>query len=293
MQQQSTSKIIRGVFPPAVPDVPTVQAELCQTCFFPLNGTTHGWVKDYSQHFDHTGHNRKYGYCEVPCPTCTGDANQRALAQEQANLVLRLFRGCDIPPRAKDWTFSTYPIDADQAAKAKVYGFVTEHLSTLDSDRKRALYLGGLSGRCKTSLAISALKVAMQVGGNIGLFVNVPKLLDQLRATYDPASEAKEHKIMEALTGVPWLVLDDLGVEKPTEYAIGRFYLIVNQRLDDGLYTIFTSNLAMRDLAEYWRPKDTPAGAFHPGIRVVQRIAQYAEPVDMMARKRERGEVRP
>jgi len=285
---QQPSKIIRGVFGPTVLDMPEAESKICQTCMFPLDGTAHGWLKDYSQHSDHTGHNKKFGYCEVPCPTCTGDANQRALAQEQANLVQRLFHGSDMPLRAKDWTFSTYPVDADQAAKAKVHGFVNEHLTDASTDRKRALYIGGLSGRCKTSLAISALKEAMRCGGNIGLFVNVPRLLDQLRATFDHASEAKEYEIMEALTRVPWLVFDDLGVEKPTEYAIGRFYLIVNQRLDDGLYTIFTSNLAMRDLAEYWRPKETPQGVFHPGIRVVQRLSQYAESVDVSARKREK-----
>lgn len=280
------SKVIRGVFAPTVRDIPP-EAETCETCHFPLGTTAHGWLKDYSQHEDHAGHNKKFGYCEIPCPTCTGDANQRLLAQEQANLVQRLFHGSDMPLRAKDWTFSTYPIDADQYAKAHVTDFMAEHLSNAETNRKRAAYIGGLSGRCKTSLAISALKSAMRAG-NIGLFVNVPRLLDQLRATFDKDSEAKEHEIMDALTRVPWLVFDDLGVEKPTEYAIGRFYLIVNQRLDDGLYTIFTSNLAMRDLAEYWRPKDTPQGAFHPGIRIVQRISQYAESVDVSARKREK-----
>jgi len=42
---------------------------------------------------------------------------------------------------------------------------------------------------------------------------------------------------------------------------------------------MFTSNLSLQRLEEYWRPDGMQAGAFHPGRRVIERIAEYSQGV--------------
>jgi DNA replication protein DnaC len=264
--------------------------DVCPTCLFPLKGTAHGWVKDYSTHFDHAGHYPKFGYCEVPCPTCAGDAERRRSAKQQAELVSRLFGTSQIPFQARTWTFGTYPADADQDAYRLVWEFVERHLKG-DEDNKRGLYLGGSAGRGKTSLAVSALKEVMGAG-QIGLFVMTLELMNRLRASFGKESHDSQDDLLTAVTEVPWLVLDDLAVERPTSYVLEQFYYIVEKRRSHGLYTIFTSNLSTKDLEAYWRPDGLAVGAFHAGSRVTERIKEYALGFNVRGRNLREGKAR-
>lgn len=262
---------------------------VCPTCKYPFSELVHGWVKDYSEHSSHEGHYCKYGYCEVPCPTCSGDAQTRALARKQAELVARLFGGANIPYMYRNWTFETYPANADQKAKHEVQGFVQRHL-TGDEEGKRSLYMGGPSGRCKTSLAISALKAVLEAG-HPGLFVMTVELMSKIQATYNKGSAVHGDELLEAVVTVPWLVLDDLAVEQPSRDVLKHFYYIVSKRLQDGLYTIFTSNLSTTNLEEYWRPEGLKKGEFHQGVRIVERMLEMCQGVTVTGRnaRAERG----
>ena len=51
---------------------------------------------------------------------------------------------------------------------------------------------------------------------------------------------------------VPLLCLDDLGKEKPTEYALETLYRLIDTRRAERLSTIITSNLDPKGLASYF-----------------------------------------
>ena len=224
-----------------------------------------GWTRR-----DEYGPETGYKSVLVPCPVCTGARKARQSEVQQARLVERLFGGSDIPYKAQKWTFESYPDEGDQNAKAVVEHFVQAH-ATLD---KRGLYLSGHMGGGKTGLAICALKAFIRLG-YLSLFVSTPELMDRLRATFGKDSGENQDELLKVVTEVPFLVLDDMGVEKPTPYVLEKFYLIVDKRQSRGLYTIFTSNMSTKDLEAYWRPGDIPEGKFHPGMRIVERIREY------------------
>jgi DNA replication protein DnaC len=247
----------------------------CPTCGHPLSETTHGWMKDYGEHYNHEGHHRKFGYCEVPCPSCSAGAEQRAAIKRQQEMVSRLFGSSHIPHQARSWEFKTYPQGADEAARLMVQKFVRRHLAG-DEDSKRGLWIAGAAGRCKTGLAISAIKEVMRAG-ELALFVMTLELMNRLRASFGKESNESRDELLEAVTHVPWLVLDDIATERPTPYVLEQFYYIIEKRKSQGLYTIFTSNLSTKDLMEYWRPEHVQVGSFHPGLRVVERIREYCE----------------
>lgn len=89
-------------------------------------------------------------------------------------------------------------------------------------------------------------------------FVNTPQLFHWLRQTYDPKGKRahtgwdwernrdvrREHgaTLLEDLTEVEVLILDDLGAERPTDWVRERLYLVVNQRWQAQRITLFTSN---------------------------------------------------
>jgi DNA replication protein DnaC len=76
----------------------------------------------------------------------------------------------------------------------------------------------------------------------------VPELLDNLRETYNkPGRNLDEW--MDAVQNADFLVLDDLGSERVTEWVRERIFVIVNHRYREALPTVFTSNIGLKDLA--------------------------------------------
>ena len=95
-------------------------------------------------------------------------------------------------------------------------------------------------GNGKTHLAAAiANHVANQ--GEPVLFVVVPDLLDHLRATFDPASGARYDKRLNEVRNASLLILDDLGTESATPWAVEKLYQIFNYRYNARLATVITS----------------------------------------------------
>lgn len=247
----------------------TIMPLVCPTCHIPISDDAYGRMRDYSQHTDHTGHFQKFGYCEIPCPTCSGDAQQRRHFRQQAELVQRLFGGADIPWKMRDWNFTNYPVYGDQQAKETIQTTIAAILG--GANKRRGLWFGGDLGRGKTSLAVAALKEAIHCG-HLGLFVLTPDLFNRIRASYGKDSSENGDELLEMIQRVSWLVLDDIGVERPTYHVLEKLYNIVSLRMQRGLYTIFTSNFNPRDLEEHWcqDPKNVMIAQ-----RVIARIREY------------------
>ncbi|MBE0698396.1 MAG: ATP-binding protein [Anaerolineaceae bacterium] len=73
------------------------------------------------------------------------------------------------------------------------------------------------------------------------LFVVVPDLLDHLRSTFGPNSNATYDELFEEVRSAPLLVLDDLGTQSATPWAREKLYQILNHRYVAGLPTVITT----------------------------------------------------
>lgn len=258
-------KQLRALMPAHAPEADASQ--ICPTCKFELRKESdHGWL---NAGFDEQTHRT----IVLPCPTCSKKAHSRLETSEQADLVNRLFGGSHIPHRMRHFTFASYPTSGDQNALQVTKRFVEQALSG-NEEMQRGLFLGGLPGRGKTGLAVCALKAALEAG-QTGLFVMSLDLLHRIKATFNKDTGVSSDELLDVVVRVPWLVLDDLAVERSTDFAIEQLYFLLEQRRAKGLFTIFTSNLSTRDLEAHWRPKGTPEGAFHAGMRIVERIREY------------------
>ena len=272
------------------------QEEVCPICHCPLADTAHGWVKEYRPHDDHSKCQRKYGFCLMPCPTCSGGVEAKRAAQ----LINDLFGDAHIPWYAKAWTYDNYPQDADQQALHVVKSFV--NLVLAEKAQKRALYLVGGKGRCKTSLAVAALQAFVKKG-HTGVFITTIELFDLLRAAIaanvriargdgdfaDRYESSQGAKLLRLVKSVELLILDDLGVECGSKYEIRELYLIIEARRSHGLYTIFTSNRDAQDLELYWRSENPKEGVFADGQRIIDRLGEYCFVVPVAGRnQRER-----
>ena len=95
----------------------------------------------------------------------------------------------------------------------------------------------------------------------------IGEILDEIKKTWHekPGEDAGEQKFLADIIRVPVLVIDDIGVEKPTEWVNEKFYSILNGRMIQKQVTIFTSNCEMENLLF--------------DDRIVNRIMKMALPV--------------
>ncbi len=126
-------------------------------------------------------------------------------------------------------------------------------------DKKQGLLLQGSPGLGKSHLAASIVKEIIGKK-NTGIFISLPRLMTELKATYNKQSNLKEIDILTALQKVDLLVLDDLGVEiegkkdDAAGWARGKVYEVIDSRI--GMATIYTTNFTGRKLFEMYGERD-------------------------------------
>jgi DNA replication protein DnaC len=109
------------------------------------------------------------------------------------------------------------------------------------------LLLRGTYGCGKTHLAAAIANECIARGQPV-LFINVPDLLDHLRATFGPSSEVSFDQRFEEIRDAPVLVLDDLGTQNTTPWAQEKLYQIFNHRYNAQLPTVVTTNQDLEDI---------------------------------------------
>lgn len=80
------------------------------------------------------------------------------------------------------------------------------------------------------------------------LFVSVPFMLNQLRSTINTGGNPTD--VLATFTSRPFLILDDIGTSKTTDWVLEQLYLLINYRYEMKLTTIYTSNYSLDELGE-------------------------------------------
>ena len=103
--------------------------------------------------------------------------------------------------------------------------------------------LAGGYGTGKTHLAAAVGNVRHAAGDSV-LFLAVPDLLDYLRSAFDPRRGADDSYAVrfERVRSVDLLILDDLGTESSTPWALEKLFQIINHRVGRGLPLVVTTN---------------------------------------------------
>lgn len=175
-----------------------------------------------------------------------------------------------IPPITNKFTLDTYP---DKSIIKVVQGFISKW-----SPGDLVMFVGKF-GTGKTSLAVSLFKGLINKGGGVkhdfvgkdedylpnAWFCDSVELLGAMKANIDRAE-----KVINIHQRYPLLLLDDLGAERPTPFALECLYRVINYRYNHVLSTIITTNLTP-DMLE----KEFNASGSLLGGRLVSRLAGW------------------
>ena len=180
--------------------------------------------------------------CKCREPELKADKNKRLLGL------------CDLPFGTESWTLEGYKVDKrwDTLAQAKqaAIGFAD------NDDEAQWLIIMGKRDTGKTHLAIGICRRWM-ARGRPAKYVLVPLMLDNLRQGYRQEKQREQsgeweelpyERQIDILMKVDLLVLDDLGAQVPTAWAMEKLMMIIDYRYINGLSLVVTTNKAINNL---------------------------------------------
>lgn len=197
--------------------------------------------------------------------------------RRERHLRATIWKGAGIPKRFIDYTLENSPVGKTNPAilstlRYPVRPYPEKAPQWSEDDAKidawvaattrwvESWFLWGPYGTGKTGLAVGLAREWLEnewemSDGGIILFRSVPRLLSDIRGTYnrkDDSTEPTEAELLEQYTKCALLVLDDLGAEqvKNSGWVEDRLFQIIGERHDNLLPTIFTSNLSLKEVAD-------------------------------------------
>ena len=114
-------------------------------------------------------------------------------------------------------------------------------------ESQNCLFIGD-KGLGKTYTMVAMAKALLAKGQTVR-YITVPELLMELKSTFSQAN-ASEQVVLHKYSSVPYLFLDDIGVEKPTDYVLQALFIIIDRRYMDNLHLCISSNLSLQELSD-------------------------------------------
>jgi DNA replication protein DnaC len=148
-----------------------------------------------------------------------------------------------IPRRYRDVAFERPPVTEIEpqivAATQRYAAMIDDQL-----DAGRGLWFMGPVGTGKTTLAMLVSKAASDAGRSVAIY-SLPRLLNEIRDTH--RAERSHVDLLDRLTAVDLLHIDDVGAERSTDWVLEELYSIVNARYEDKRSIVITTNILDRD----------------------------------------------
>lgn len=182
----------------------------------------------------------------------------------------------EIPLRFKNKNFQSYKTKHEDGKDIPGRELNIEKMQkyiSIFQKTKQGLILFGKSGTGKTHLAVSVLKELINQGYT-GMFYNSVDLLSDIKSSFNQkqGEDAKtESEIFKKTQSADILLIDDMGVDKVSEWVRQTFYAIINKRYQDEKAVIITTNCTHLFATD---KDDLLSLQFYIGQRVVSRLAE-------------------
>lgn len=188
---------------------------------------------------------------------------EQAMAQKMRERVRQNVKNSGMSARFLRRTFDTFqPDETNQKALRVCKQYADDFKKKLPEYNiepgRNGLFITGPKGTGKTHLAAAIANQIMQ-GGTAVICMTMIDLLERIKQTFDQHRQrgVSEASVLNTYKEVPLLIIDDMGKEPATEWAVSKIYAIINARYEAYLPTIVTTNYTDMELVKRLTPKET------------------------------------
>lgn len=194
------------------------------------------------------------------CPAALEKLNAEKKAQEEAekerllaereerrkNRISRLLGASGMSARAKNCLFEGYQLNIYNEKAFQICKSYTEKFNTIKKENKNGLFIAGPCGVGKSHLANAIANDLIRKGQSV-ISMTMIDLLLQIKNSYS-AENINEKEILKIYEDCTLLIIDDLGKEKPTEWALQMIYSIIDKRYNSLKPIVVTTNYTASEL---------------------------------------------
>lgn len=171
------------------------------------------------------------------CPECLAEKRRRLSAvRDDEEERARLNRACRIEPGFEAATLESYRAVTPAQKRA------LRAARRLIQGKIKALLLLGPNGTGKTHLAVSAVR---EMRGQVW---SMYEITTRIRATYTPRATETELDVVDRLTRVPLLGIDEIGRTRGSEAEANWLSYVIDKRYSRGLPLMVMSNNHQRSI---------------------------------------------
>lgn len=167
---------------------------------------------------------------------------KRSLDRQKRKHIDYLIGKSGIKGRLLDYTFENFKTNT---SNKKYYDFAKIYCSNWEENKSDGIgiIMQGQNGTGKSHLSIAIAHELIEqslVNVRVGSFI---KIAMEIRKNFDSENEVVDH-----LSNIDLLILDDFGKEKSTPWIQQLSYLVINERYEKKKPTIITTNYSGQDL---------------------------------------------
>ena len=201
----------------------------------------------------------------VPCLCTCGKEEKKKKKLETAErdrlYEIARMKAAGIQDRhLREWTFAK----AEDTPVIRMAQNYVKNWKRVKAENLGLLFWGDVgTGKSYAAACIANALLEMRIPV---LMTNFSKMLNQMGGLYSE----ERFSYISSLSGFSLLIIDDLGIERSTDYAKEQVYSIIDERYKSGLPVIVTTNLTIEDLRCPMQLADA---------RIYSRILEMCTPV--------------
>lgn len=193
----------------------------------------------------------------VGCPACARQSEEARLEAERiaegkrkAAAWAKVMGCAGIPERFQNRTLGNYIPENPQ--QERMLAVCRDFAGDFELVRRtgRSMLLLGLPGTGKTHLSVGIALQIMECG-RTAVFTTASRIFRSIRDTYGKKSERTEGEAMAAYTQCDLLIIDEVGVQRGSDFERDALFDVINERYENLRPTIILSNLTLEECKKY------------------------------------------
>lgn len=163
--------------------------------------------------------------------------------EEEREAISRLRSASLMDEKVRDSTFATFTVSPENERNLKICKRYAEGFKEMQ-EKNQGLLFWGNPGTGKTFAAACIANYLLDKREPV-MMTSFVKLIAELQRLN---GEEDEEDIIRRLNKASLLIIDDLGAERSTDYALERVYNIVDSRYRARKPMLLTTNLSLREM---------------------------------------------